>query len=68
MVASLAAIAAIVGGSASSLPAGATGPKAGEPTLLGNYLAGRHARSLNDTAAAAGFYRNAMQLDPPTTC
>jgi tetratricopeptide (TPR) repeat protein len=38
--------------------------KPGEVSLLGNYLAGRHARSVNDTAAAAEFYRGAMLLDP----
>lgn len=33
-------------------------------SLLGSYLAGRHARGLNDTAAAADYYRSAMTLDP----
>ena len=42
----------------------ASGGKSTDISLLGNYLAGRHARSLNDTAAAADFYRNALALDP----
>lgn len=33
-------------------------------SLLGSYLAGRHARGMNDTAAAASYYRSAMTLDP----
>ena len=35
-----------------------------EPSLLGSYLAGRHARGLNDTAIAADYYRSALALDP----
>jgi tetratricopeptide (TPR) repeat protein len=32
--------------------------------LLGSYLAGRFARSLNDAASAAEFYRHALARDP----
>ncbi len=35
-----------------------------EASLLGSYLAGRHARGLNDTAAAADYYRSALAIDP----
>ncbi|MEC9368733.1 MAG: tetratricopeptide repeat protein [Pseudomonadota bacterium] len=31
---------------------------------LGNYLAGRYARSLHDTPAAAEYYSNALRMDP----
>ncbi len=40
------------------------GPKSADVSLLGSYLAGRHARGMNDTAAAAEYYRSAMALDP----
>lgn len=33
-------------------------------SLIGSYLAGRFARSLNDSEQAAEMYRNALQLDP----
>ncbi len=33
-------------------------------SLLGSYLAGRHARGMNDTTAASTYYRSAMSLDP----
>ena len=33
-------------------------------SLLGSYLAGRFARSLNDTASAAEYYRHALGRDP----
>jgi tetratricopeptide (TPR) repeat protein len=33
-------------------------------SLLGSYLAGRFARSLNDAASAAEFYRHALARDP----
>jgi tetratricopeptide (TPR) repeat protein len=33
-------------------------------SLLGSYLVGRFARSLNDTASAAEFYRHALARDP----
>ena len=33
-------------------------------SLLGSYLAGRVARGQNDTEAAAGYYRQALVLDP----
>ena len=33
-------------------------------SLLGSYLAGRVARGQNDTEAAAGYYRQALGLDP----
>lgn len=52
------------GGIARNPAFAAAGEKPGEVSLLGSYLAGRHARGLNDTAAAAGFYRNALALDP----
>ncbi len=42
----------------------ASGAKSTDVSLLGSYLAGRHARGLNDTAAAADYYRNALALDP----
>ena len=32
--------------------------------LFGNYLAARHATHTNDTRAAAGFYRSAVEEDP----
>lgn len=34
------------------------------PTLLGSYLAARHARMANDLSAAADHFRAAMALDP----
>ncbi len=33
-------------------------------SLVGSYLAGRFARSDNESGLAAGFYRNALTLDP----
>lgn len=36
----------------------------GAHSLLGSYLAGRFARSLNDADRAAELYRNALELDP----
>lgn len=33
-------------------------------SLIGNYLAGRLARSMNDSESAARFYRNALVRDP----
>ena len=46
--------------------AGAGAGLDGEPvdSALGSYLAGRFARSERDTAAAAGFYEDALQEDP----
>ena len=42
-----------------------TGDKeAGSPSLLGNYLAGRQARAVNDGPAAAEFYGRALESDP----
>ncbi len=38
--------------------------KAPEASLLGSYLAGRHARGLNDSAIAVEYYRAALSIDP----
>jgi len=44
------------------IPNDPNGPEAG--TLLGNYLAGRVARSSHDTIAAADYYSKALAGDP----
>jgi tetratricopeptide (TPR) repeat protein len=41
-----------------------SGAKSPDASLLGSYLAGRHARGLNDTAIAVDYYRAALALDP----
>jgi tetratricopeptide (TPR) repeat protein len=50
----------------SSGPASARTPEEQIETrsLLGSYLAGRHARGQNDSAAAANLFRNALTRDP----
>jgi tetratricopeptide (TPR) repeat protein len=47
-------------------PAGARSPETEieSRSLLGAYLAGRHARGQNDSAAAASLFRNALSRDP----
>ena len=47
-----------------SLPSRAASATKDDASLLGSYLAGRHARGLNDTESAAAYYRSAMALDP----
>jgi tetratricopeptide (TPR) repeat protein len=42
----------------------ATGNRAPDTSLLGSYLAGRHARGLNDTSVAVEYYRSALAIDP----
>ena len=54
----------VVGISVSSTLAAAAAGAKDDTSLLGSYLAGRHARGLNDTAAAAEYYRNALAVDP----
>ena len=57
--------AAILGPMSIHAPASAaSGTRAAETSLLGSYLAGRHARGLNDTAIAVDYYRSAMMHDP----
>ena len=56
---------AVLAGVAASTPVGAgVADTEDQTSLLGNYLAGRVARSQNDTGAAAQFYRQALMQDP----
>jgi tetratricopeptide (TPR) repeat protein len=61
LVAILAAGAALL---AADVGFAAPGGRTADSSLLGSYLAGRHARGLNDTGVAAEYYRSALALDP----
>ena len=66
-IASLIAAFAVLGLVGQIMPSSAARPgEEGEAahSLIGSYLAGRFARSLNDSERAADMYRNALQLDP----
>ncbi len=61
---SLGAVALLVAGAMAQAPAREPEFSAEANSVLGNYLAGRFARGLQDTEDAAGFYGQALARDP----
>ena len=58
--------AAVVAAAILATPAAATGDRApaGEGSAFGQYLAGRYARSIGDTASASRYYERVLRRDP----